>query len=63
MDSIGSQTSVFVSILQIYNEVIADLLSKGNQPRTLKLRQSRDGSFFAEGLTQKQVTSTEQVMK
>ena len=53
MDSIGSQTSVFVSILQIYNEVIADLLSKGNQPKTLKLRQARDGSFFAEGLTQK----------
>ena len=53
MDSIGKQTSVFVSILQIYNEVIADLLSKGNQPKTLKLRQSQDGSFFAAGLTQK----------
>ena len=29
MDSIRSQTSVFVSVSQIYNEVISDLLSPG----------------------------------
>ena len=56
------QFSVFLSVVQIYNEVISDLLAKG-EAKTLKLRRNRLGQFFAENQTQKLVTSPEQVMK
>ena len=62
LDGIQRQTSVFMSVSQIYNEVISDLIVKGQQAKTLKLRQSKDGTFFAEGIRQKQVTNTQQVM-
>ena len=54
------ESSIFVSICQIYNETISDLLSSGS---SLKLKQDRSGSYFIQGLSQQEVTSVDQVLK
>ena len=49
LDRVKRQTTVFLSVLQIYNEQVIDLLpSNGTAKR--QLRRNNEGTFFAEGL-------------
>ena len=54
------QTSFVVSLVEVYNENVYDLLSKVREPR--KLKQGVDG-VFAEGLQERPITSTADVLQ
>ena len=56
ISGIDHDKTVFLSVLEIYNEVVSDLLKKDGAS-SLKIRQNREGGFFAEGLTQKKVSN------
>lgn len=50
------QKSVYLSILQIYNEQTSDLLSEGKgEPRKLKISLNQNKTWYAEGVTEKLV--------
>ena len=56
------QKSVYISVLQIYGETISDMLSDGDSDK-LPLRRSMDGNhWFAEGLTEKIVSTPNEVL-
>ena len=50
-----------MSYLQIYNEIITDLLSKEKQ--SLMIREDKKRGIFVEGLTEWPVSSSDQIMK
>lgn len=60
---VSKQASVFVSIQQIYNEVISDLLSNTKEPKTLQLKQNQEGGFYSNGLSQINVKSPAKIME
>jgi hypothetical protein len=56
---------VYVSMLEIYNEKVHDLLCPVSKrpPSGLKVRESKTIGIFVEGLTKYPVTSYEQIAK
>jgi hypothetical protein len=60
---VSHSTSVFVNVsyLEIYNEIVNDLLD--STKRNLEVRESKFGGVFVENLTEKHVNSVCDVMK
>ena len=59
-----AQRSIYLSICQIYNETLTDLLSEGKgDPRKCKIRRNQGGNYFAENITEKLVKTPEEVYK
>ncbi|XP_066514183.1 kinesin-like protein KIF28P [Hoplias malabaricus] len=56
------QSQVFFSMLEIYNEQVIDLLSRGGRsPRALKVREDQQTGFYVEGLRKVPSDSAAQV--
>jgi kinesin family protein C2/C3 len=55
---------ISVSMIEIYNEAVHDLLSTAeNKEKDMKIRQSKDGGVFIEGLTEEEVQTEDDVIR
>lgn len=61
ISEVEQSTSIFVSVSQIYNENINDMLI--SNCANLKCRQDRSGTFYVENLTQVEVKSAKDIFK
>ena len=62
ISEITQSTSVFVSIVQIYNENVNDLL-RNNSSTSLKVGQDQSGRFYVKGLVEKEAKNPRDVFK
>ena len=63
IEDIEMKTAVYMSVYQIYNENVNDLMSKNNSKANKKTRQDSKGGFYIEGLTQVRVKTPAEVFK